>query len=281
MAIVQPALMNSGGGVAVVSGRLQRKTVNRRHSSNPAASLRPPRVVRSRSTKAAAHASYGDNKPTPPPNFMSFKVKKTLRVPVEEPSSVRASSPSGSSSQSLERWVQSPGNVMGVVFTADYVTQLRPDLWRIQVLRLPLLDWELSPEFDLTILPPEASARPGGVRMISDQLRFSGEKGVDKLPPGFASMPIWTHIDSTLYIERGGGRPTAVCSDLEISVAADIPGVLRMIPFFQEIGESAISTSIDVVGAGAQKRVQAAYETWVERSAAAEVAAAAAPPVNN
>jgi hypothetical protein len=44
-------------------------------------------------------------------------------------------------------------------------------------LRLPLLDWELSPEFDLNILPPETSERPGGVRMISDQLRFSAAGG--------------------------------------------------------------------------------------------------------
>ena len=24
----------------------------------------------------------------------------------------------------------------------------------------------------------------------------------------------WTHIDAELYIERGGGKPSAVCSDL-------------------------------------------------------------------
>jgi len=43
--------------------------------------------------------------------------------------------------------------------------------------------WELSPEFDLNILPPEASPKPKGVRMISEQLRLSGEAGVAKLPP--------------------------------------------------------------------------------------------------
>ena len=37
-----------------------------------------------------------------------------LKVPVEEPAAVRAQ-PSGSSAQSLEQWVQSPGNVMGRV----------------------------------------------------------------------------------------------------------------------------------------------------------------------
>jgi hypothetical protein len=29
--------------------------------------------------------------------------------------------------------------------------------------------------------------------------------GADKLPPGFADMALWTHIDATLYIERKVG----------------------------------------------------------------------------
>jgi hypothetical protein len=42
-----------------------------------------------------------------------------------------------------------------------------------------------------------------------------------------------------------------------------------MIPFFQEIGESAIAASIDVVAAGAQQRVQTAYNEWVKEQSAA------------
>jgi|AntAceMinimDraft_5_1070358.scaffolds.fasta_scaffold21956_1 hypothetical protein len=88
-------------------------------------------------------------------------------------------------------------------------------------------------------------------------------------------MPIWTHIDTTLYIERGAGKPTAVCSDLDICIAADIPGMMRMIPFFQDAGEGAISASIDLVASGAQRRVQNAYTAWVAQDAAAAAAAAA------
>ena len=276
-AVVQPT-MNGVGGFVVAGGLRQRRATV--HNGN-IASVVPIRSAlvtmgRSRGSRRmaveAASPAYGANKPTPPRDFMRFNVKKTLRVPVEEPASVRASAPPGGSRQSLEQWVQSPGNIMGIVFTADYVTQLEPDFWRIQVLKLPLMEWELSPEFDLAILPPEASARPGGVRMISDELRLSGAAGTSKLPPGFANMPIWTHIDTTLYIERVAGKPTAVCSDLDIGIAADIPGMLRMIPYFQEIGEGAISGSIDVVGAGAQRRVQRAYDQWVKQSAAAEAA---------
>ena len=283
-ASVQPAL-NGAGDVAggIRPGRsATHKAANNSVAVSTRSALVSRRMTRGRGStmlvEAAVAPAYGNNRPTPPPAFMKFNVKKALRVPVEEPASVRASGPPGGSGQSLERWCQSPGNVMGVVFTADNVTQVEPDLWRVQVLRLPLLDWELSPEFDLAILPSEASARPGGVRMISDQLRFSGETGASKLPPGFANMAIWTHIDATLYVERAAdGKSTAVCSDLDIGIAADIPGVVRMVPFFQEIGESAISSSIDVVGAGAQQRVQRAYEVWVkqqqEAAAAEEVAA--------
>ena len=47
-------------------------------------------------------------------------------------------------------------------------------------------------------------------------------------------------------------------SDLDITIAADIPSLLRLVPGFQNSGEFAISTSIDIVGAGAEGRVQEA-----------------------
>eukprot|EP00227_Mantoniella_beaufortii_P013645 CAMPEP_0197577804 /NCGR_PEP_ID=MMETSP1326-20131121/2295_1 /TAXON_ID=1155430 /ORGANISM="Genus nov. species nov., Strain RCC2288" /LENGTH=206 /DNA_ID=CAMNT_0043140923 /DNA_START=170 /DNA_END=786 /DNA_ORIENTATION=+ len=167
----------------------------------PARAISAPSRAAFSSSRRVTCSAYSANKPNPPPNYMNFTVKKTLCVPVREPAAAAADR-----SLSLNEWMQSPGNVMGVVFTADYVKQLLPDLWRIKVLRLPLLDWELSPEFDLNILPPETSAIPGGVRMISSQLRFAADESKGKLPPGFANMPIWTHIDTTLFIERGTPR---------------------------------------------------------------------------
>jgi hypothetical protein len=96
-----------------------------------------------------------------------------------------------------------------------------------------------------------------------------------KLPPGFAGMDIWSHIDCELFIERiddvndvnGNGDSasasnTAVCADIDLLIAADIPGVFRWIPFFEGIGESAISGSIESVGEFAQANVQSAYEQW-------------------
>jgi hypothetical protein len=43
-----------------------------------------------------------------------------------------------------------------------------------------------------------------------------------------------------------------VCSDLDITISADIPSMLRMLPFFQESGEFAIKTSVDLVESGSQ-----------------------------
>lgn len=256
-------------------------------SSRPSTSLRAwqtfqvpkkkGRAVGLRRGGAMGQGGVVSDRRAPPSEYMRFNVKKHLRVPVTEPASVRSlgAGPAGHSDQALETWVKSPGNVMGVVFTADAVQLIQPDVWRIQVLRLPLLDWELSPEFDLTVLPPEASTRPGGVRMISDRLNLSSQEGSDKLPPGFASMNIWSYIDATLYVDRDASGATAVCADLDISIAADIPGLLRMMPYFQSLGEGAISGSIDVVAGGAGQRVQTAYEEWIERGAPAPAPAPA------
>ena len=229
-------------------------------------------ATRRRGAGATARAT-GDADPsgarTPPPGHMCFEVTKTLRVPVPEPPPVRLAD--GASPRSLERWIDAPENVMGVVFTSDGIERLATDLWRVCVVRLPLLDWELNPEFDLRILGREGARRPGAIRMRSTRLRLAGDASAERLPPGFADMSIWSHIDAELYVARGtegvdgGGAvrgTTAVCADLSIRIAADIPGALRVVPFFKEIGETAVAASLDVVGSGAQDRVQEAYEAW-------------------
>ena len=225
--------------------------------------------------------------------MMRFDVVKTIRVPVPEPRRVALAN--GASARSLERWIVAPGDFMGVVFTADAVAEIEENLWRIQVLKLPLLEWELNPEFDLTVLDPSRAKRPGGVKMVcEDALRlepasasasaFAAAADADadasprsRLPPGFDSMEIWSHIDCELYVARGRGGvggggavrgTTAVCADLRVTVAADIPWGLRAVPYFDKIGEAAIGASIDVVANGAQERVQRAFEAWVEEGEA-------------
>ena len=214
---------------------------------------------------------------------MRFDVVKTLRVPVSEPAAVRRLD--GRSSESLERWIARPENVMGVVFDDGGVEEIAPNLWRVLVLRLAFLDWELCPEFDLAILPDAATKHASGVRMRSDALRLASEEKAKaasesngaprkkKAPPGFADMTVWSDIETELYVARGTGGldgggavkgTTAVCADLRITVAADVPWALRAIPFFQNAGEAAIGSSIDGVGKSARARVQAAYEAWVE-----------------
>ena len=215
----------------------------------------------------------------PPAHFMRFDVVKTLRVPVSEPAAVRREA--GRSAESLERWIARPENVMGVVFDDGGVEEIAPNLWRVLVLRLGFLDGELCPEFDLAILPDARTKHASGVRMRSDALRLASEARViaatsnapqRRAPPGFADMTVWSDIETELYVSRGAGGldgggavkgTTAVCADLRITVAADVPWGLRAIPFFQNAGEAAISSSIDGVGKSARSRVQAAYEAWV------------------
>ena len=215
----------------------------------------------------------------PPAHFMRFDVVKTLRVPVSEPAAVRRED--GRSAESLERWIARPENVMGVVFDDGGVEEIAPNLWRVLVLRLGFLDWELCPEFDLAILPDARTKHASGVRMRSDALRLASDARVAatanaprrRAPPGFADMTVWSDIETELYVARGAGGldgggavkgTTAVCADLRITVAADVPWGLRAIPFFQNAGEAAIGSSIDGVGKSARARVQAAYEAWVE-----------------
>ena len=252
------------------------------HGPAPGTARRREVAVATRRRGAGATArATGDAHPsgarTPPPGYMCFEVTKTLRVPVPEPSPVRLAD--GASPRSLERWIDAPENVMGVVFTSDGIERLATDLWRVRVVRLPLLDWELNPEFDLRILGREGARRPGAIRMRSTRLRLAGDASAERLPPGFADMSIWSDIDAELYVARGTGGvdgggavrgTTAVCADLSIRIAADIPGALRVVPFFKKIGETAVAASLDVVGSGVQDRVQEVYEAWATNAEGGE-----------
>ena len=211
---------------------------------------------------------------SPPPNFMCFDVVKTLVVPVSEPRPV--SRLSGSSNKSLEQWISSPENVMGVVFEEGGVEEIKENLWRILVLRLQFMDWELCPEFDLQVLGGAKTKNSKAVRMRSEALRLvsNDENSTKKkAPPGFGNMDVWSDIECELFVKRGTGglednaavkNTTAVCADLKITIAADVPWALRLIPYFQNAGEGAISGSIDGVGKSARARVQAAYELWTK-----------------
>jgi|TARA_B110000977_G_scaffold12890_1_gene16370 hypothetical protein len=205
---------------------------------------------------------------------MCFDVVKTLVVPVSEPRPV--SRLSGSSNKSLEQWISSPENVMGVVFEEGGVEEIKENLWRILVLRLQFMDWELCPEFDLQVLGGAKTKNSKAVRMRSEALRLvsNDENSTKKkAPPGFGNMDVWSDIECELFVKRGTGglednaavkNTTAVCADLKITIAADVPWALRLIPYFQNAGEGAISGSIDGVGKSARARVQAAYELWTK-----------------
>jgi hypothetical protein len=212
----------------------------------------------------------------PPPSFMRFDVVKTLVVPVSEPRHV--SRLEGRGPKSLESWIAKPENVMSVVFEEGGVDLIRKDLWRILVVRLQFMDWELCPEFDLEVLPfnSVAAKNENAVRMRSQTLRLSQKnekKNTKRAPPGFAGMDVWSDIECELFVRRGTGGiednspvfgTTAVCASLKITIAADVPWGLRILPYFQSAGEIAIASSIDGVGKSARGRVQAAYTQWAE-----------------
>ena len=149
--------------------------------------------------------------------MMRFDVVKTIRVPVPEPRRVALAN--GASARSLERWIVAPGDFMGVVFTADAVAEIEENLWRIQVLKLPLLEWELNPEFDLTVLDPSRAKRPGGVKMVcEDALRLepasaSASAFAAAAAAADASPRVGCPPGSTRW--RSGATSTASCTSRE------------------------------------------------------------------
>lgn len=196
----------------------------------------------------------------PPKHFTKFRVRKDIIVPVKE----NFGSQGGSG---LEDWLQDPANVMGIVFSASAVTAQAANRWRVTAMETSLLSWELRPEFTLEVVPVLTKARPGEMRMEGYDLSLS--RNPSRLPPGFDSMGLYTAIDTTMFVKRRNLRNQAdVEVALDVCIAADISPVLMNIPGFELACESTIGNAIDLVAAGAESRVQRAYDAWAARTQA-------------
>ena len=56
-----------------------------------------------------------------------------------------------------------------------------------------------------------------------------------------------------------------VVADVDVTIAALLPSFVNAIPGFTNIGEASIAASIDFARDGAARRVQMAYDSWVEK----------------
>ena len=243
------------------------------HGPAPGTARRREVAVATRRRGAGATArATGDAHPsgarTPPPGYMCFEVTKTLRVPVPEPSPVRLAD--GASPRSLERWIDAPENVMGVVFTSDGIERLATDLWRVCVVRLPLLDWELNPEFDLRILGREGARRPGAIRIVPPACDSPGTPPPSGYPGVRGHVHMERHRRRALRRarHRGRGRRRRRARDHR-GVRGPLhphrrghPGRAPRRALLQKNRETAVAASLDVVGSGVQDRVQEVYEAW-------------------
>ncbi|KAK3280445.1 hypothetical protein CYMTET_11715 [Cymbomonas tetramitiformis] len=216
----------------------------------PVSRQRLPRITYKCTTVARTRA--------PPKHFTKFRVRKDILVPVKE----KFGSQEGGSA--LEDWLQDPANVMGIVFSASAVTAQAANRWRVTAMETSLLSWELRPEFTLEVAPLLTKARPGEMRMEGYDLSLS--RNPSRLPPGFESMGLYTDIDTTMFVLRRNLRnQAAVEVALDVCIAADISPLLMNIPGFELACESTISNAIDLVAAGAESRVQNAYDAWAAR----------------
>ena len=81
-----------------------------------------------------------------------------------------------------------------------------------------LLKWEIAPEFAIEAIPGDASASrvDGRARLVGEELRFAGDR--EKLPPGFANMGVWAHIDARVGIDEAGSGETETRVETEVRV---------------------------------------------------------------
>jgi len=194
-----------------------------------------------------------------PAHYNKFRVQKKLRVPVTDNFVDKGDA------CKLETWIDDPSNIMGVIFSADEIIRNGENEWRVVALQLSFLSWELRPEFTLEATPKEMRLQPEDVHIFGYDLTLNRPGA--SLPPGFDTMNIQTDIDATIKVSRTKlhTNQTVVMVDLDVHIAAPIPTFIQMVPAFDNICTLTIGTGIDLVAAGAQSRVQVAFNEWASQ----------------
>ena len=201
-----------------------------------------------------------------------FRAKKTMRVPVKERKEALENK------ASIEHWLKDPNESLGVVF--DRNERLSEDEWKVFVAsKKKIAFWELSPAFTLEILPDETEFGKQAFRGFDLMLcadEDAEECGWVNDVSVFANIFCQLRVDRDFAEDEGKEEKKnnknntkyvtpIVVADVDVTIAALLPSFVNAIPGFTNIGEASIAASIDFARDGAAKRVQTAYDGWVEK----------------
>ena len=208
-----------------------------------------------------------------PPDHKVFRAKKTMRVPVKERKEALRKK------ASIEHWLKDPNESLGVVF--DRNERLSEDKWKVFVAsKKKIAFWELSPAFTLEILPNETEFGKQAFRGFD--LMLCADEDAEEC--GWVNdVSVFANIFCQLRVDRDDEEEVKedyddddnktddkyvtpiVVADVDVTIAALLPSFVNAIPGFTNIGEASIAASIDFARDGAARRVQMAYDSWVEK----------------
>ena len=179
---------------------------------------------------------------------------------------------------SVRAWLAEPANFVELVFGAADAREREHRgprggrAYDVAVAPRALLAWEIAPAFAIEAIAADGAGRVDGrARLVGDELRFAGDKA--KLPPGFATMGVWAHIDARVGIDesRSSATETVVETEVRVKIAAEVPRLLRAIPGFSKAATMTIGRSIDIVGGGIDDAAQRTYDRWAAQRGTASV----------
>ena len=222
---------------------------------------RAPAPARRRRHRRRARVDVDAPPPTPPPGYDAFAVERVIALTLRDAGRGR--------SASARAWLADPANFVELVFGATDAREREGRgkrggrAYDVAVRPRALFGWEIAPAFAIEAIEADAAGRVDArARLVGDELRFAGD--ARKLPPGFATMGVWAHIDARVGIDesRSTATETVVETEVRVKIAAEVPRLLRAIPGFSKAATTTIGRSIDIVGGGIDDAAQRTYDRW-------------------
>jgi len=202
-----------------------------------------------------------------------FESTRTLVLPLREP----VDSATGACSFPVDEYLTDPERLVRIVYGDPQFTRVGKDRWVIKLIAINILKWSVVPVYELVMSYENGRLLSQGASVALDP---------ENRPEVFDDMELLMRLNTVTDVVRDQSRikqEDATCqleAKAELAIAADLPGVLKMVPGLKQIGDGVLDAILAAVEFAARAFLEKDYLKYVEADKEQRAAAAAAAVVS-
>jgi hypothetical protein len=187
-----------------------------------------------------------------------FEAVKTLVLPLREP----LDPATGVAMFAVDEYLSEPERLVRIVYNDPQFTRVADDRWVIKLIAINAFGWSVVPVYELVMSFENGTLFAQGGTVSLDPVNR---------PKMFDGMELTMRLNCTTDLVRTTSRINsegATCqleARAELAIAAELPGMLKMVPGLKAIGDGILSAILSAVELAARSFLEKDYLKYVEK----------------